>query len=112
VVERREGARQIVGLVVRRRACDPDADRPRRRPDDGGDQQRVEHRRTLSAVPDRVVESPAVLVRDAQDVGEEDQVELAALQGAGDLLVVLGREEAARVGLRQAPRRVAMDDRM
>jgi hypothetical protein len=71
---------------------------------------RVQAGGVLDAVGHARGEAVAVGVGHRQSVGEERQVELAALEDPGDVLVQLGRQELGpRLGV--APHRVAVSDR-
>ena len=102
VVEGGEHPGDVKGLEIGRRVGAAKAEPARREPHRGhqGDEIELDHPDPL---PERLLHVVAVAVGHREAVVEEGEVELAGLQGAGDALEVLGREEVAR-GVRVAPR--------
>ena len=76
----------------------------------GQDDGRIEQA-DLAAAADHGVEAAVVEIVEAEDVGEEEAVEPAGLEHAGDVLVAGGAEDVVDGGFRVTPGAVVMGGR-
>src|SRR5438094_167733 len=110
MIERRKLTRDVIGLIVSCRARRPEAQvacHCGHRPEEW---YRIEPRRILITIPDPDLQVQAVAVRDAKPVGEEDEVEFAALERPRDVEVEV-EVEKGHVVRRVTPNRVAVAHR-
>ncbi|CAJ2926284.1 Uncharacterised protein [Burkholderia pseudomallei] len=98
MIERRHAPRERIGMLIRQRARDAEAEMPRRGRHRGHEQDRIVDGH-LRALPDRRFAAALVDVVDAEHVGDEQAVELAALEQS--------REPGPVAQLAIAPRLVA-----
>ncbi|KGC34693.1 hypothetical protein DO62_3207 [Burkholderia pseudomallei] len=98
MIERRHASRERIGMLIRQRARDAEAEMPRRGRHRGHEQDRIVDGH-LRALPDRRFAAALVDVVDAEHVGDEQAVELAALEQS--------REPGPVAQLAIAPRLVA-----
>src|SRR6266508_958520 len=110
MIERGKIARDVIRLVVRRGARRAEPQVARHRGHRAQDRYWIEPCRILIAEPDPDLEVQAVAVRDAEPVGEEDEVELSALERRGDAQVEV-EVEKVDVVRRIPPNRVAVAHR-
>ncbi len=109
MIEAGEGTRDVVRSEVRGGLGHGQAELLGDADQRGGQGHGVESDRALRSAAKRVRDVVAVPPRDREHVGEEQEVELAALERSGDVRVVVELEKVAP-GLGMTPARVAVGD--